>query len=176
MSDKFVMCKAYFELLDPNTPPEKENVIHAPIRQHIWRFIKAGELSDQFYGITLTFNPIKLQQHGLLNKDDSYIMGYIVTKMNNSRVINGYSYVLYPEYTRKCILHFHGLVKADTQYDMSRFSKWWNRMFGYSKVELTIRVYWNWIFYMIKDREIVGLYPIVCLEDKYVNTNTTDQT
>ena len=67
---------------------------------------------------------------------------------------------MFPEFTKKGHLHYHGIVWDCTQYTFLELIKWWRREFGYAKSELKINNLDKWSKYIIKDYNISGLHTI----------------
>ncbi len=140
------------------------------------KLISLNEMT-QVYGITLTFrstyhkdDPESL--HRAIYKD---LMSQAKWKKNN--------FFLFPEFTEKGILHYHGVVWDCYELPFIQMSKYWHRKFGFAKVELKIKYYYCgngkecmynektvpkscWCHYCIKDYDSVGLNTLYNLKSK----------
>ncbi len=105
-------------------------------------------------GFTLT---LKKKYH---NDDDKYIHRLIATKLIKSKIWNNKSYVLFPEYSAKGNLHYHGVMWNEYQFEVMRCVKWWRRHFGFVKPEMELHSKYNWLKYIIKDYGKTGLWTL----------------
>lgn len=110
--------------------------------------------SSQCYGVTLTF---KTKFH---SDDPRWLHVYVINLLNRSYLWQHKKYILYPEFTKKGILHYHGCIKDIYQCEFIKLCLWWSRTFGYVKPELTINNFHNWSTYITKDLGKTGLWTI----------------
>jgi len=108
----------------------------------------------QICGFTLT---LKKKFH---NDDDKYIHRLVSKKIKDSKVWKDIKYMIFPEYTKKGNLHYHGIIWDEYDYTVIQLMKWWRRQFGFAKPELKLNSPYNWIQYITKDYGQVGLWTI----------------
>lgn len=166
--------KIGFDILDQTQP---ENIARANgdkmkaiVFQSIWKKLVEQNKITQKYGVTLTFSP---KWH---NEDPLELHRIVIDKMNRSTVCKDIEYIIFPEFSKKGQLHYHGIVFNCYQLPFIRFSKWWKRTFGFAKVELEIRYYLCqdkigvciqkrasrcWCHYITKDNGKTGLWSLV---------------
>ena len=146
-------------LLDQTTPKKSDSDVYLPVKEHIIKeLIKKNNIS-QISGFTLT---LKKKFH---NDDDKWLMRFIERKINKSRIWKNKEYIIFPEYTKNGILHFHGCMYNEYHHEVMRCMKWWRREFGFVKPELTLSSYSNWIKYITKDYGKTGLWTIYKLNN-----------
>lgn len=161
------------EVLDQTQPPEsRKSYRDQVVFTNIWLELIKQNKCTQKYGITLTFST-------KWHIEDALTLHRIVqTKMARSTVCKNIKYILFPEYTAKGILHYHGIIFSCYQTPFIRFSKWWKRSFGHTKEELEIRYYlcsinpakcmqsslskakYCWSHYITKDYHKNGLWTL----------------
>ncbi len=120
--------------------------------------LKKIEQFTDVCGFTLT---LKKKYH---NDDDKWIHRYIQNKIDNSRVWKGIKYIIIPEFTKKGVLHYHGVIWDSYQIKVMTCIKWWRRTFGFAKPELKINNYNNWMKYITKDYNKTGLWTLYNLK------------
>ncbi len=143
-----------FELLD-QTQRKKSVNEYNPSKEVINS--KLTEIINNFTdvcGFTLT---IKKKYH---NDDDKYIHRLVQTKILTSLVWKNKKYMIFPEYTKKGNLHYHGIIWDEYEIEVMRCIKWWRRIFGFAKPELKLSSKYNWIKYIVKDYGKTGLWTI----------------
>jgi len=120
----------------------------------------------QMSGFTLTFkrkfhtdDPLWLHRH---------IEGLII----KSKIWNTKSYMLFPEFTKKGALHYHGIMWNEYNVEVVRSINWWRRKFGFVKPELEIRNIDNYIRYITKSYSKTGLWTIMNLALKTPKRDT----
>ncbi len=147
-----------FELLDQTQRknshiPEKDvyNPSKEVVLKHLNNLINN---SSDICGFTLT---LKKKYH---NDDDKWMHRQIHNGIRMSRVWYDKKYILFPEYTKKGVLHYHGVMWDEYQTEVMRCIKWWRRKYGFAKPELKINNKNNWIKYITKDYGNTGLWTI----------------
>ena len=150
--------KLEFEILD-QTPTDKNKKGRSddynPTREIINK--KLSTIIDNFTdvcGFTLTLNK---KYH---NDDDKYVHRHIQDALIKSRVWKDKKYFLFPEYTKKGILHYHGVMWDEYQIEVMRCVKWWRRKYGFVKPELELKHPYKWIAYITKNYGKTGLWTI----------------
>lgn len=115
---------------------------------------------SQLSGFTLTLSK---KYH---NDDDYWLHCKIRSELRKSTVWKNKSYIIFPEFTKKGTLHYHGIMWNEYEADVMRCVKWWRRKYGFVKPELQINNRKNWLKYITKDYGKVGLCIIsnkICL-------------
>ncbi len=111
-------------------------------------------------GFTLTFDLKRKRNKRFLSSYKNKTLfrlanNYIFTHLSEKK------YVICPEFTKKGTLHFHGIIIHSYQIHIVEFIKKYKRRFGnQQKIELELKDHRNWIKYMFKDSDKVGL-PII---------------
>ncbi len=108
----------------------------------------------QVYGITLTFK-LKFSDYC-----DEVLHREIKERIDKSTLFKQTKYVLFPEYTQKGTLHYHGIIYDCYQVEYMKCVKWWRRNYGFVKPELKIKYPKKWIQYITKDLGKTGLYTL----------------
>lgn len=141
-----------FDVLD-QTQHEKDG--YNPSKETINKYLSnvINNYSD-IVGFTLT---LKKKYH---NDDDKYMHRLIENKILRSSIWKDKCYIIFPEYTRKGNLHYHGIMWNQYEIEVMRCLKWWRRIFGFAKPELKINSKYNWIKYITKDYMKTGLWTI----------------
>lgn len=124
------------------------------VPDYLTKRIRELEKVSQIGGFTLTFSK------KFKNEDPRWLMRYVQEKINNSRVWKGKEYILLPEFTKNGDLHFHGVLWNCYQVELLQLTRWWSRSFGFTKPEIEIANYDNWIRYIFKDYGKTGLWTI----------------
>ncbi len=106
-------------------------------------------------GFTLT---LKKKFHG---DDDKWLHNHIEETIRKSRVWKNKEYLLFPEYTKNGVLHYHGIMWDEYQIEIMKCIKWWRRKFGFAKPELELKSKYNWIKYITKNYNKTGLWTII---------------
>lgn len=112
---------------------------------------------SQVYGCTLTY---KKKYHEEYPRDlhrNTYecIMKSRIWKRNKVK------FYLIPDFTKKGILHYHGIIYNVYKVDAVSIMKWWRRNYGFAKFEDNIKYSDKWIQYITKDVGTTGLWPVV---------------
>ncbi len=117
---------------------------------------KCNEISkfSQRYGATLT---LKKKYH---NDDPLYLHRLVEQKIRKSTLWNHSKYILFAEFTRQGILHYHCIIWDMYEIQYVNLMNWWRRIFGYVKMEKEIVHYNCWIKYITKDYGKTGLWTI----------------
>lgn len=124
------------------------------VQERIMKKLKEIEIYSDKCGITLT---LKKKYH---DDDDIWMHRYIQDKINKSIIWKKKNYILFPEFTKKGILHYHGVIWGSYQIEVIKMAKWWRRSLGFVKLELKINNYKNWMNYITKDYGKTGLWTI----------------
>ncbi len=124
------------------------------VKEYIFKLLRTVEVYTQKYGATLT---MKRKFH---DEDPIILHRIVMDKIIRSRVWKGKKYILFPEFTKNGILHYHCVIWDMYQTDYINMVQWWRRSFGFVKMELEIRHYKKWIDYITKDYNKTGLWTI----------------
>lgn len=120
--------------LDQTQPPklnksQDSNIIFSNI---IKTLLSLNTISQK-YGITLTFkkkyhnvDPLKLHRDAIT----------LLSEYNKK-----FKYILFPEFTQKGVLHYHGIIWDCYQLPFTRMTKKWSREMGFTKNEYEIKHY-----------------------------------
>ncbi len=119
----------------------------------LWKLKEIEKFTD-VCGFTLT---LKRSFH---HDDDKWMHRYVQHKIDNSRVWRNIKYIIIPEFTKKGVLHYHGVIWDSYEVEVLRCLKWWRRTFGFVKPELKLNNYINWMNYIIKDYGRTGLWTL----------------
>ncbi len=141
--------------------------------EHILKAMAGIQVIDQKYGITLTFNK-------RFHRDDPNYL-HKLTKLFFVKYNQDFKYIIFSEFTKKGILHFHGVIWNCYQLPFIKMANAWTKRYGYVKKELNIRHYFCgtinncsikkamlkskeeskcWMHYIMKDYQINGLSTI----------------
>ncbi len=115
---------------------------------------------SQRYGATLT---LKKKYH---NDDPLYMHRLIEKKILGSHIWKNKKYIMFAEFTKKGIIHYHGIFYNMYQIEFIKMMNWWKRIFGHVKIEIEIRHYDCWIKYITKDQGKTGLWTLYNIERK----------
>ncbi len=113
----------------------------------------------QVSGATFT---LKRKYH---DDDDVWLHRYIHRSIIRSRIWKDKEFILIPEYTKKGILHYHGVIFNSYESEVMKMIKWWRRLYGFVKPELKIINIENWTKYITKDYGKTGLWTIYNVKD-----------
>ncbi len=91
--------------------------------------------SDELYGFTLTF---KCKYD---NADPRDLHKYVEKKLIRSTLWKKHNYIMFPEFTKKGQIHYHGVIQCPYDLNFARCMKMWQRLFGFVQKEFTIRHY-----------------------------------
>jgi len=152
-----------FDLLDQNPTVEKEKEYEPtfePTRETLLKRIDKIRKFSDCRGATLT---LKKKWH---NEDPKVIHRYIHQKIASSRLWRKHKYLLFPEFTKKGVVHYHALFWDIYQCPFVKLMNWWRRTFGFAKIELEIRHMNCYINYIMKNYGKVGLYTIYQIENR----------
>ncbi len=119
---------------------------------------KLSEIIDnnsQIAGFTVTF------RKSFHNDDDLWLHNYVHCYLDKARTWNKLGYMMFPEYNKNGILHYHGIIWGEYQATVMLALKSWRRKFGFVKPELNLSSKYNWIKYITKDYNKVGLYTLM---------------
>lgn len=111
--------------------------------------------SSDVCGVTLTF---RKSYH---NDDDKYIHKLVISTLKKSRIWKNKNYILFPEYTKNGVLHYHGIIWDHYQSEVMSCVKWWRRKYGFVKPELELKNRYRWIEYITKNYGKTGLWTIM---------------
>ncbi len=147
--------KSDFELLDKIRPNLEEDSYKLYNKDKLINLLlKECEASTQCSGFTFT---LKKKFH---DEDPIYIHRLVIDKINRSTIWKDKRYILIGEFTKKGIIHYHGIMLDEYQREVIRCTNWWRRNFGFAKPELKINSRKSWITYMYKDYGKSGLWTI----------------
>ncbi len=155
--------KLGFALLDQNPTVEKEKDYEPTFEPTKETLLKRLDIIKKFSdcrGATFTLKP---KWH---DEDPKTIHRYIHEKIAKSRLWRKEHYMLFPEFTKKGVVHYHAIFWDIYQAPYINLIQWWRRTFGFAKVELKINHINAYIRYMTKDYGNVGLYTIYQIDDK----------
>lgn len=144
-----------FKILDKTQREFGDEVAYNSAKAYIHRFL--GNIIDnnsQICGFTLTLCKTFHED------EDIFLHRYIHRSISNSRIWKGKKYIIFPEYTARGILHYHGIMWGEYDSEVMRCIKWWKRKYGFVKPELRINSKANWIKYITKDYGRNGLWTI----------------
>ncbi len=145
-------------LLDQTTEKLTNTGSYLPAKEYIIKqLVSKGNLTQKC-GFTLT---LKKLYH---DDNDKWLHNYIENTLLNSRCWKDKEYIMFPEYTQKGILHYHGVMYNEYQSEFLRCIKHWRNKFGFAKPELEIKHYDKWIDYITKDYGKTGLWTIYKLK------------
>ncbi len=133
--------------LDPNEFNPSKETLNKEL------FLIIDNFSD-CCGATLT---LKKKFH---DDDDRWLHRHIFNDICNSRLWSDKKYMLFPEYTKQGVLHYHMIMWDVYQLEVMRCIKWWRRKYGFVKPELKLNSPVNWIKYITKDYMKTGLWTI----------------
>lgn len=105
-------------------------------------------------GFTLTF---RREYH---NDDPAYLHRLVENRILKSRVWKDVKYMMFCEYTKNGILHYHGCTWDCYQIQVIRIINWWKRSFGFAKPETDVKHPDKWIEYITKDYGKSGLWTL----------------
>ncbi len=145
-------------LLDQIQPSKIELEYNPSIETIRKQILIINEFSDKC-GITLT---LKKKFHSV---DPKIMHRAIAKKLRNSRIWQQYKWILFPEFTKSGVLHYHGVIYDVYQLNAIQLSQWWRRTYGFTKLELKIQVFSNWSKYITKDYGKVGLWTLYNIKD-----------
>ncbi len=146
-----ILCEASVVVLDQPIDDLEDKVVCLKVRNKLELLIKKH---SQISGFTLTF---KAKFH---DDDDKWLHSYVEGKILESKVWKDKKYMLFPEFTRNGVLHYHGLFFDCYQMEVMKCLKWWRRKFGFAKPELELRNVLKWKDYCIKDYGKAGLWTL----------------
>ncbi len=151
------------EILDQHIPKKTEickNQLTERKSEYIEYLTKCCEYYSQYSGFTLT---LKTKYH---DDDPVWLHRHIHNTILKSRIWKGKIFCLRPEFTKKGVLHYHGIIFDEYQTTVLQLLNWWRRNYGFVKPELKIRHNKKWIEYMFKDYFSTGLWTIETLPRK----------
>lgn len=121
--------------------------------------------NTHFHGFTFTFKQ-KFHQD-----DPKFLHNYVYNKISKSRIWKNKKFVMFPEFTKNGILHYHGVIIDEWQIESVRLINWWRRLFGFVKPELEVNNRDRFIKYITKDRNKNGLWSMSHLDMMWSDTN-----
>ncbi len=148
-----------FELLDQTTQKlgnsDKKDTYN-PKREYINKILNTliDNKSSQVAGFTLT---LKKKYH---EDDPVWMHRYIHKSLQSSRIWKDKNYILFPEFTKRGVLHYHGIMWDEYQVEVIRSINWWRRKYGFVKLEKKINNLRSFLTYITKDYNTVGLWTI----------------
>ncbi len=145
--------KLGFDILD-QTPTNTKEKVYKPTKEAIHKMLKYVQKCSDLKGATLTF---KRKWH---DEDQTVLHRIVHEKIVKSKLWKGKKFILFPEFTKKGVVHYHCLFWDIYQAPFVKLIQWWRRTFGFAKMELEIRHPKCYIDYITKDYEKVGLYSI----------------
>ncbi len=139
------------EILDKPMPKFGHyNIVRQVIDKEIIQISKFS----QKYGATLT---LKKKYH---NDDPMYIHRLVEEKILGSRIWKGKKYIMFSEFTKNGIIHYHGIFYDMYQVEFVKLMNWWRRIFGFVKIEMEIIHYDCYIKYITKGQGKTGLWTL----------------
>ncbi len=149
--------------LDQHQPKklEKSMSYDSIVYDHITKKLKTLSIYTHVYGITLTF------KKSFKMDDPQWLHRHIHIWLNQTKW-KKLNYILFPEFTSKGDLHYHGVVWDCYQAPFLQRVCSWQRKFGFVKPELQLNTYHCglppkqtnkccWYHYIIKDHGKTGL-------------------
>ena len=136
------------------TPPKKGDSDYNPTKSAIIRLLESMvNTHTDIMGFTLTF---KKSFH---DDDDRWLHKHVESTLlkNKWKDIN---YIIFPEYTKNGVLHYHGITWDEYQSNLMVCIKQWRRKYGFVKPELELKSDLNWIKYITKNYGKTGLWTL----------------
>ncbi len=115
---------------------------------------KISKNYSQVCGFTLTF---KKKYH---SSCDKWLHRKVHNEIKKSKIWKDTKYIIFCEYTKKGILHYHGIIYDSYEIQVMRCIKWWRRLYGFAKPELKLINKQNWLTYITKDYGKTGLWTM----------------
>ncbi len=153
MSDMNNIYRLGFDILDQN-PSDNKQKAYEPTKEVINKMLLQIKKYSDVRGATFTF---KLKWH---SEDQEILHKYVHEKIVKSRLWKDKKYILFPEMTKKGVVHYHALFWDIYQEPFVKLIQWWRRTYGFAKMELEIRHYDCYVKYITKNYGRVGLYTI----------------
>lgn len=149
--DYYGVVNGEFVVLD-QTLPQNEGLQKGDGRNYIKNILRKAVVNSQCYGFTLTFRS-KLVQGDPIVLHRS-VQRYLARSQPWMRV----NYIMFPEFTKKGCLHYHGLTWNSYQAPVIKCMASWRRKYGFVKLELVLRSTGNWVTYISKCSLDSGLW------------------
>lgn len=156
-----VKLEEYYEYINavetPKVPPEKWDALsiegESSLFNEMMKKVVISRKSSQWMGFTLTFKPFWFNRRGprtLHLEAERHI--------TTSLPWQGKSFVMFPEFNKAGILHYHGFVHDCYEVEFLKMMRSWQRKYGHVDKFLEASNKDIWIKYLLKDRHRNGLW------------------
>ncbi len=135
------------------------------VYEHILSQLISLKNNTQLYGITLTFKK-------KFKMDDPRWLHCLIERWLKQTKWKELNYILFPEFTPKGDLHYHGVIWDSYEAPFLQRVRAWQRKYGFVKPELKLNTYkcenglstklnkCCWYHYIIKDHGKTGLWTL----------------